>query len=689
MPVPSPVPDPASNPRELLTLGIVAHVDAGKTSLTERLLYDAGVTDRLGSVDAGTTRTDSMDVERRRGITVRAAVTSLPIADLDVTIVDTPGHPDFITEVERSLTVLDAAVLVLSAVEGVQPQTVVIFKALQRIGVPTVVFVNKLDRSGADLARTVAAIRRRLTPRLVALNAASGQGTQSVAVQPLSLTSEPVLEAVAEQDEALLRAWADGEHPGTGAVRKALRRAVAAGTLTPVCAGSAITGAGVDGLRSAIRQLLPPAPRPAGPLAATVFAVDHDDRGRRSWLRLWAGELSARQLVSVAGRRPERVTEVTVSRPRDADGTDRQRATAGQVAAVRGPSALRIGDSIGQPPARRRHRFSAGVLQTLVTPVDPRRRGALFAALTQLAHEDPLIGLRLDQTDPDAPRAAVAVHGEVQREVIATVLAERFGVTARFSELSVICLERVRGSGEAAEWLNRNGNPYLAGIGLRIDPAPVDHGVRFDPGVQRGNLPPAFIAATEEGVRAALQQGRFGWQVTDCTITMTASGYCPRQSHRHQKFNKAMSSVGADFRLLAQVVVMTALRRAGTTVCQPVDAFELTVPTDRIAAMVKALGRSGAQLDAGAAGTAVPAAAEPAGDAADIGGQDDVTLTGLIPTAAVPELMRGLPDLSGGEAVFASELACYQPVSDRRPPARKRSGVDPANREQWFRAIPR
>src|SRR5262245_12550080 len=154
---------------KFLNLGIVAHVDAGKTSLTERLLYEAGVLDAPGSVDSGTTRTDSMDLERRRGITIRAAVTSFDIEDLAVNLVDTPGHSDFIAEVERSLTVLDAAVLVLSSVEGVQPQSVAIWRALQRIGVPTVVFVNKVDRHGSDVAAVVEQVRRRLTSRVVVL----------------------------------------------------------------------------------------------------------------------------------------------------------------------------------------------------------------------------------------------------------------------------------------------------------------------------------------------------------------------------------------------------------------------------------------------------------------------------------------------------------------------------------------
>src|SRR6187200_2883669 len=159
-----------------LNLGILAHVDAGKTTLTERLLFTAGAIDRVGSVDAGTTQTDSLDLERERGITIRSAVASFLVGDLAVNLVDTPGHPDFIAEVERVLGVLDGAVLVISAVEGVQPQTPLLFRALRRIGVPTLIFVNKIDRAGADPVRVMDAISRRLSPFTLAMNDARGVG---------------------------------------------------------------------------------------------------------------------------------------------------------------------------------------------------------------------------------------------------------------------------------------------------------------------------------------------------------------------------------------------------------------------------------------------------------------------------------------------------------------------------------
>lgn len=649
-----------------LNLGIVAHVDAGKTSLTERLLYHAGALRRVGAVDAGTTRTDSMDLERRRGITIRTSVTSFALRGLTVNVVDTPGHPDFIAEVERSLGVLDAAVLVLSAVEGVQPQTVAIWRALQRVGVPTLLFVNKIDRSGADVDAAVEQVRRRLTPHVVPLTTPTDQGTHGAGVTAVPPTAEPVVTATAEVDDGLLARWVSEQPVRRRDVTRALRAGVRRGALTPLLCGSAITGAGMDELCRALSGLLPQADGCQGQaVAGTVFAVDRDERGRRAWVRLWTGRLQVRECVAFGGRQAERVTEVAVSGP---DGMAvNTAADAGQIAVVRGPTA-RIGDTLGMPPPRRTHRFAPATLQALVEPEDPTQRTALFAGLTELADEDPLIGLHLDAA---AGEAAVRLHGEVQKEVIAALLQERYGVRARFSDTAVVCLERVVGTGASVDRIKVGDNPYLAGIGLRVATADVGHGVEFSPGVERGNLPPAFIAATEEGVRSALRQGRHGWQVTDCVVTMTESGYYPRQSKPHQKFDKSVSSVAADFRHLAPVVVMAALEQAGTQVCEPVDRFDLEFPDEAFAAVTAVLGRFGAATSEAS------------------GGGGYTRLTGHLVSARVPELATRLPDLTRGEGVLVTTPDHHQPVTGQRPPSRRRTGIDPADRVTWFRNVPR
>ncbi|MDG4809341.1 TetM/TetW/TetO/TetS family tetracycline resistance ribosomal protection protein [Micromonospora sp. WMMD1120] len=649
----------------LLNLGIVAHVDAGKTSLTERLLYEAGAVSRLGSVDAGTTRTDSMELERRRGITIRAAVTSITIGGLTVNLLDTPGHPDFIAEVERSLAVLDAAVLVVSSVEGVQPQTVAIWRALRRIGVPTVFFLNKVDRRGADVDRVVAQVAHRLGARPVVLATVVGQGTHDARVRTVGLDTEPVVEAVAEVDDAVAARWLADEPVRVRDTRRAIRAAVRDGRLSPLACGSAITGAGVRQLCGLLADLLPRSPQRESALSGTVFAVDRDGQGRRAWLRLWSGRLSVRDRVRLAGARPQTVTQIAVVEPEGA--LVRQSVSAGQIAAVRGLSA-RIGQHVGDPPRRHVYRFPPPTRQAVVEPVDPAQRLAMFAGLAELADEDPLVDLRLDEQQAEA---VVRLHGEVQKEVLAALLQDRFGVRVRFSGTLTACIERVAGSGAAEERVRERGNPYLAGLGLRIDAAPVGHGVEFRAGVEPGRLPPAFVAATEEGVRAALRQGRHGWPVTDCTVTMTASRYWPRQSKPHQKFDKSISTVAADFRNLAPVVVAAALSRAGTRVCQPIERFEVNLPPYAVETVMAVLGRLGAVVDA----TALA------------GGYLEVS--GTLPSARVPQVVAALPDLTGGEAVLTTSFDHYAPVTGEDPPTLPRRGPDPGDRETWFRAVPR
>ncbi len=650
-----------------LTVGVVAHVDAGKTSLTERLLYDTGVLRTLGSVDSGTTRTDSMALERHRGITIRASVAGFGVRDLTVTLVDTPGHPDFLAEVERSIGVLDAAVLVVSAVEGVQSQTVMIWRALQRAGLPTVLFLNKIDRRGADSAAALAQLRDHLGVDPVPLTEVQGEGTPAASARAVSLASEVVVSAVAAVDDRILAAWSHDRMPGRRLTEQALGRAIGTRRLTAVLHGSALTGAGVRELLDVLPLLPAASGDPTADLAATVFAVDRDESGlRRTWVRMWQGAIEARTTVALQGRRRQLVTGLSVSTAAGLRPTERIRA--GEVGAVFGLADARVGDTAGAGAPRPAATFPPATLRTVVEPIDPADRGRAFRALQELADEDPLIDVELSELD-DQP--TVRLRGEVQQEVIAAVLAERFGVEVRFATASAVCIERIAGPASAVEILGANGNPYLAGLGLRIVPAPDDSGVAFNAGSEPGRLPPALVKAAEEGVLVGLSRGRCGWAVTDCVVTLTASEYFPRQSHAHQKFNKAMSTVANDFRHLAPVVVRAALDRAGTRVCEPWESFELEVPEGALAAVLNALGGAGSHLRH----------SDPVGRR--------VRLAGTLRSAEVHRVSRMLPDLTSGHGIFTTTFDRYVPVRGPAQPTRRHPGADPGDRQAWFRAYPR
>src|SRR4051795_12239543 len=434
-----------------LNLGILAHVDAGKTTLTERLLYAAGVIDEIGSVDDGTTQTDTLALERRRGITIKSAVVSFAIDDVTVNLIDTPGHPDFIAEVERVLGVLDGAVLVISAVEGVQAQTRLLMRALQRLRVPTVLFVNKTDRAGADAERVLRQVAERLTPDAI-------------------LIGRACVEDVAERDDELLAAYVeDARRVTTVDVRRALARGTAALRAHPVFFGSARTGAGIAELTRGIAELLPArAGDRDAPASGTVFKVERGDTGEKvAFVRMFAGTVRARE------RFPE--GKVTALATFARGGALRaQSVTAGQIAKLWGLGEIRIGDAIGAPRANGAAAFDPPTLETVVMPRNGGDRAALHAALVQLAEQDPLINLRQD----DARRElSVSVYGEVQKEVIEATLADEYGIDVEFRATTMICIERPTGTGEAVELLNTPTNPFHADLGLRVDPAAAGSGI--------------------------------------------------------------------------------------------------------------------------------------------------------------------------------------------------------------------
>lgn len=646
-----------------LNIGILAHVDAGKTSLTERLLFDTGAIDRLGSVDAGTTRTDTGAVERRRGITVRTAVASFTTGGLHVNLIDTPGHGDFTAEVERALGVLDAAVLVLSAVEGVQARTRVLMKTLRRLGLPTLIFVNKTDRTGAREDATLAAIRAGLTPRLLPMATVRDIGTPDARTLPHSFDDpafrERAAEALAEDDDGVLAELVDGRVPDADRLRTGLAGHTARGLLHPVYFGSALSGQGIGHLLDGIAQWLPPAQGdPAGEPRGTVFAVERAPSGEKTaYLRLFSGTLDRRARVTFRQREPDgtlaehggRVTGLDV-----AGGGNRL--TPGGIAAVRGLPAVRVGDRLGRGGDRPEAGFAPPTLESVVRPSRPSDASRLHAALAALADQDPLIATR---PLPDGAGTSVLLYGEVQKEVLAATLAEEFGVEAVFEESRPVFRERPVGTGAAYEGIDRRTTAaFWATIGLRVDPGATGSGMVFRRETELGALPAGFDRAIEETARHTLRQGLFGWQVTDIVITLTHSGYA------------SPVSTGTDFRRLTPLVLMRALAEAGTEVYEPCHAYELEVPADTLSAATGLLAEQGAAI-----GDTVPATA-------------GWLIRGVVPARRVAAVERRLPGVARGEAVWWSAPTTDRPLSGK-PLARERSGPDPLNRAEYMRSLGR
>jgi ribosomal protection tetracycline resistance protein len=651
-------------PRQTLNLGILAHVDAGKTTLTERLLYAAGVIDEIGSVDAGTTQTDSLALERQRGITIKSAVVSFAVGDVTVNLIDTPGHPDFIAEVERVLSVLDGAVLVISAVEGVQPQTRVLMRALRRLRIPALLFVNKIDRAGAGEERVLRAIAARLSPAVVPMGSASGLGTRAAGFTPWGEADAGararLAEILAERDEGILATYVDDE---LGVPYAHLRRELAAQTrralVYPVFFGSAVTGAGMPALMAGLAELLPAGTGDAaGPVSGRVFKIERGPGGEKlAYARMFSGTIRTRDRLRFSGNHEGKVTAISVFERGTA--TSRAAVSAGQIARLRGLDEIQIGDEIGERrPGVIQPQFAPPTLESVLAARRPADRAALRAALGQLAEQDPLINVRQSPGE-----LAVSLYGEVQKEVIQATLAADFGIDVTFRETTTICIERPVGSGQAAELLGAPGNPFPAALGLRVDPAPAGSGVAFRLEVDVRSVPmyvykttANFTAMMTRYVTQALREGLRGWQVTDCTVTMTESGYI------------SPSTTAAHFRKLTPLVLMAALDQAGTAVCEPMIRVNLEIPAETTGAVLAAVARLG-----GTAGTPVLRA--------DLGPLTAVPA--LLPAARAQDLHRQLPGLTSGEGVAEASFGGYRPVTGP-PSARRRTLADPLNREEYM-----
>jgi ribosomal protection tetracycline resistance protein len=638
-----------------LNLGILAHVDAGKTTLTERLLHLAGVIDAPGSVDSGTTRTDSLALERRRGITIKAAVVAFPLDGTTVNVVDTPGHPDFIAEVERVLGVLDGAVLVLSAVEGVQPQTRILMRALQRLRVPTLLFVNKIDRAGADVDGVLEAIRSRLTPDILPMGSAVGLGSRTATFAPYRPEDDAFREretvVLAEHDDALLAAYVEGRVRTPGQLLAEAIAQTRDAVLHPVFAGSAATGTGVPALMAGIATFLPATvPGSTGDPSGRVFKVERGGAGEKvAYVRMFSGSVRTRQRLDLPDGRVGKVAGIQVFE--EGQWVRADEVGAGRIGRLAGLTAVRVGDGFGDSCRADERHFAPPTLEASVEAIDPAKRPALRVALGHLADQDPLIAAR---TDVDG-RPTVSLYGRVQQEVLGSTLAEEHGIDVEFSDASVIHVERPRRTAVAVEHFNTASNPHHATLGLRITPGAPGSGLVFELDVPGRDMP-LYLFKSAEGfgtsirrhVARTLEHGLFGWQVTDCRVTVTAIGYTSADGPPSRR---GPLPTAHDFRSLTPLVLRQALMRAGVRVCEPVLRIDLEVPTDDAPSLARLLGRWGAELTS----------QESSGELTH--------LRARLVAVRLHELQHQLPDLTGGEGVLEFRFDGYQPVRGR-PPAR-------------------
>ncbi len=435
----------------------------------------------------------------------------------------------------------------------------------------------------------------------------------------------------------------------------------------PVYFGSAITNSGIGVLTDGIKKLSS-AENTSEETSALVFKVERGKNGEKiAYVRMFSGAIHARDQLEFG-----KVTAINIFS--NGSVITSNSVSTGDIAKISGLTDVKIGDTIGiAPNSDVNYQFAPPTLETVIKAVDDSKKGALRIALDQLAEQDPLINLRQDDIRQEI---SVSLYGEVQKEVIQDTLASEYDIDVEFKETTAICIERLLGSGSAVEFAptSRVGEPifdqkvnqFLATVGITLEPGLPNTGVSFQVGsTATGRMPAAFYKAVEEAAIETLTQGLYGWQVTDCIVTMTHAGYWPRQSSAHGGFDKNVSSTARDFRQLTPLVVIDTLKDAKTAVCEPVHSYKLEVPEDTLNIVLPLL----AQF------RATPTAMSSKGLVQ--------ILEGEIPVSFVHSLQLKLPGLTSGEGVLETEFKNYQPVIGK-PPVRSRTDYNPLDRREYL-----
>lgn len=647
-----------------VNIGIVAHIDAGKTSLTERILFETNVIDEIGRVDEGNTQTDSLDLEKRRGITIKASVVSFFVQDLKINLIDTPGHADFIAEVERSFSVLDGAILVISAVEGVQAQTKFLVTLLMKLGIPTIIFVNKIDRRGAQSHTLVTRIKEKLTESVIPFYTPENLGTKQAFIVEKSLDKDPTfleecIDLVTLNDETLLATYVNEEKLTEEQVKSALTSQVRDAKLYPIFFGSAMTGVGVAELLTGVATFFPEdTSLEDAPLSGVVFKIEKTASGEKIvYVRVFSGSMQVRAYVPLRRRTDGGEIETRLDKVKELhvfwEGKTVQspKVGAGEFCKVWGLKDVRIGDVVGEWSHRIKDlHFVAPQMEARIEPKNPEQSNQLYRALVELSEEDPLLKVIKDTFHHEI---YLRIFGEVQKEVIESMLLENYGLAVQFSETRVVCVEKPAGIGQAVEEIGAAENLFAATVGFRVEPGAPDSGVSYTLEVKLGSLPLAFHRAIEETVYETLKQGLYGWEVTDIAVFLTHTGY----------FSPVTAA--GDFRKLVPLVLMEALSRAGTAVYEPLNQFELSAPARSSSNAMFRLSALRAVLEK------------------PVLRRETFLLTGMLPVATTEEFKRSLQSFTEGEGVFLTKPSGFCKIEGTFP-TRKRADYNPLNRKDYM-----
>ncbi len=622
-------------------IGIMAHIDAGKTTTTERILYYTGITHKIGEVHEGTATMDWMEQEQERGITITSAATTCfwerNGVDHRINIIDTPGHVDFTMEVERSLRVLDGAVAVFDGVAGVEPQSETVWRQADKYGVPRICFINKLDRAGASFDRSFESIITRLGANPVALQIPIGLEDQLKGVVDLiamkgllwkdeskgaeyevtdipedlkeaaAAAREKLIEAVASIDDDLMHKYLEGEEISEAEIRKALRAGTISLKLVPVVTGSAFKNKGVQTLLDAVVDYLPSPldvppveginpktdemeTRPAeasAPFAGLVFKIMADKHlGQLSFVRIYSGTIKAGSYaynpIKGSKERVGRLMRMHANKREDIED-----ASAGEIIAIGGMKQVTTGDTVcdeTKPIILEKMEFPAPVIRVAVEPKTRQDQDKLGVALNRLAQEDPSFNV---STDQETGQTIIAGMGELHLEIIVDRMKREFGVEANVGKPQVAYRETITQPAPGKEIYKKQtgGRGQFGHVEIEIEPAPGE-GFVFENKITGGAIPKEYIKPVENGIRDAMERGFLaGYELVDIKVRLVFGNY-------HE-----VDSDERSFHIAGSLAFQDAVRKAKPVLLEPIMRIEVVTPDDYMGAVNGDLMRRRGQIE--------------------------------------------------------------------------------------------
>jgi len=608
-------------------IGIMAHIDAGKTTATERILFYTGITHRLGEVHEGTATMDYMEQEQERGITITSAATTCTWKDVLINIIDTPGHVDFTAEVERSLRVLDSAVALFDSVAGVQPQSETVWRQGDKYNVPRICFVNKMDKNGADFEHVLDSIRKRLGARPVALQIPIGAEANFKGVIDLiemkailwhdetlgaEFSVEPIpaalqkkaeafrlqlIEVIAETEDVLLEKFLQGETPTIAELKAGIRQATIDLKVFPVICGSAFKNKGIQTLLDAVVDYLPSPldippvegvdprnlshvetrkPDDNEPLSALAFKIINDPFGKLGFVRVYSGSLKTGNMVlNPRTSKTERIGRLVKMHADKRE--DVSEILAGDICACVGLKDLKTGDTLCAP----QHAIALGaitfpdtVISVAIEPKTKADQEKMGIALSRLADEDPTFKVR---TDEESGQTIISGMGELHLEILVDRMKREYNVEANVGEPKVAFRETIRKKAEAeGSYIRQTGGAGAYGVcTLRVEPNAPGAGYEFINEIKSGAVPKEYIKPIDQGVQGALERGILaGYPMVDVKVTL-----------RDGKYHEVDSNEMA-FKVAGSLAFKEAARKANPVLLEPVMAVEVTVPEEHMGVII-------------------------------------------------------------------------------------------------------